>query len=115
MWLRLDSSRRFITALEIPWGVNPRRCSRRIGHWSTLFAGFAYTHPIGVSSRGSFRTTVVDRYSDQGVRYEEHQTVAGTITGHLASGSIRGRLRVVRRNGEVVRCSFGPQRWRAGD
>ena len=115
VWLRLDSSRGFIAALEIPWGVDPDRCSRRVWHRSTLFAGFAYTHPIMVSTGGRFRTTVVDRYSDQGTRYEEHQTVAGRIAGHVARGSVGGRLRIERRNGQVVRCSFGPQRWRAGD
>ena len=115
VWLRLDPSRAFITALEIPWGVDPGRCSRRVWHRSTTFAGFAYSHPVSVSARGTFRTTVVDRYSDQSSRYEEHQTVTGTIAGHVARGSISGRLRIERRNGQVVRCSFGPQRWRAED
>jgi hypothetical protein len=115
VWLRLDPSRGFISAIEIPWGVDPKRCSDRIWHRSAMYSGLAYSRSIRVSSAGTFRQTVVDRYSDQGTRYEEHQTVAGTITGHVARGSISGRVRIERRSGRAVRCTFGPQRWRAGD
>jgi hypothetical protein len=115
VWLRLDPSRGFISALEIPWGVDPARCTRRIWHRSTLFAGSVYSGAIHLTADGTFRKTVVDRYSDAGSRYVERQTVAGRIDGHVARGSISGRLRIRRPSGQVVRCTFGPQRWRADD
>jgi hypothetical protein len=46
-------------------------------------------------------------------RYEETQLVTGTITDRRAAGRIRGRVKYVRPNGRVVRCTFGPQTWNA--
>ena len=48
---------------------------------------------------------------EEGTRYEENETVTGTIANDVATGSISGRVRIVKRNGKVVRCNFGPQRW----
>jgi hypothetical protein len=114
-WLRLDSGRRSIAALQMDWAVAPERCSNRKTYSSTLYAGYEELNPIRVSGDGKFKRTVVDRYSDEGTRYEEHQTIEGTIANHVATGSIGGRVRILRPNGKVVRCNFGPQRWRLVD
>jgi hypothetical protein len=70
---------------------------------------------LRVSQAGTFKKTVVDRYNEEGSRIVEHQTVQGSIAGDVATGSISGRVRIVRPNGQVVRCNFGPQRWRMVD
>jgi hypothetical protein len=114
-WLRLDSGRRAIAAIEMQWAVASERCSNRKTYFSALYAGYEWQDPIIVSQAGKFRKTVIDRYRDRGSRYEEHQVVSGTIDGPVARGSISGRVRVVKPNGQVVRCNFGPQRWRLRD
>jgi hypothetical protein len=114
-WLRLAPGRRAIASLQMDWAVAPERCSNRKTYSSTLYGGFEEFSPINVSPGGKFRKTVVDRYSDQGSRYEEHQAVNGTITGDVATGSISGRVKIVKPSGQVVRCNFGPQRWRLVD
>ena len=43
------------------------------------------------------------------------QATAGTINGRVATGSISGRVRIVKPGGRVVRCDFGPQTWRLVD
>jgi hypothetical protein len=80
-----------------------------------LYAGYEELSPIRVSRAGTFRREVVDRYRSDGKRYEERQIVDGTITGDVVTGSIRGRVKIVKPNGQVVRCSFGPQGWRLVD
>jgi hypothetical protein len=114
-WLRLAPGRLAIASLQMEWAVAPERCSNRRTYSSTLYAGFEEFSPITVTEAGRFKRTVVDRYRDEGIRYEEHQTVQGTISGHVATGSIRGRVRFVRPDGRVVRCNFGPQLWRLVD
>jgi hypothetical protein len=113
VWLRLDPSRSVIAALEVPWAIARERCSNRKGYFSTLLAGYENGTPISVSSRGTFTRAVVDRYRMGGTRYEEKQLVTGTITDQRAAGRIRGRVKYVRPNGRVVRCTFGPQTWNA--
>jgi hypothetical protein len=114
-WLRLAPGRGAIASLQMDWAVAPRRCSNRKTYSSTLYAGFEEFNPISVSSSGKFKRTIVDRYSEQGSRYEEHQVVQGTIEGGVATGSLSGRVKIVRPNGQVVRCNFGPQGWRLVD
>jgi hypothetical protein len=114
-WLRLAEGRRAIAALQIDWAVAPERCSNRKTYSSTLYAGFEEFEPTTVSEAGKFAKTVVDAYTDEGSRYEERQVVNGAITGNVARGSIRGRVKIVRPNGQVVRCNFGPQTWRLVD
>jgi hypothetical protein len=113
VWLRVDSSSSVIAWLEIPWAVSRERCSNRKGYFSILLAGYQNGTPISISGRGRFTRTVVDRYRDRGTRYEETQRVTGTITDQRAAGRIRGRVKYVRPNGRVVRCTFGPQSWNA--
>lgn len=114
VWLRLHPSRTVIAALEIPWEIAATRCKNdRNGYFSTLYAGFENDYPISVNPQGKFRKTVVDRYRDRGIRYEEHQTVTGTITDKRASGTIRARTIATRPNGRVARCSSRTQTWSA--
>jgi hypothetical protein len=114
-WLRLAPGRDSIAALQIDWAVAPERCSNRKTYSSTLYAGFEEFEATRVSDAGKFARTVVDEYTEEGSRYEERQIVNGTITGDVARGSIRGRVKIVRPNGQVVRCNFGPQTWRLVD
>jgi hypothetical protein len=114
VWLRLHPSREVIAAVEIPWEIAPDRCKNdRNGYYSTLFAGFHYDFPIDVTPEGKFKKTVVDRYRDQGVRYEERQTVTGTITAERASGTIRAVGITTKPNGRVGRCTSRVQTWSA--
>jgi hypothetical protein len=114
-WLRLDPARRSIAALHIEWAAAPERCSNRKVYFSTLYAGYEQGSPIPVDERGRFSKVVVNRYPYAGRRYVETQAVSGTIAGHIATGTISGRASVVRPGGQVVRCTFGPQRWRLTD
>jgi hypothetical protein len=113
VWLRLDPSRSGIASLEIPWAIARERCSNRKGYFSTLVAGYEWETPIPLNSRGKFDRKFIDRYRSGGTRYEETQRVTGTITDQRAAGRIRGRVKYVRPNGRVVRCTFGPQTWNA--
>jgi hypothetical protein len=114
-WLRLDGARRSIAALHIEWAAAPERCSNRKVYFGTLYAGYEWNSPIPVDERGRFNKVIVDRYPYAGGRYVETQAVSGTIAGHVATGTISGRARGVRPGGQVVRCTFGPQRWRLTD
>jgi hypothetical protein len=114
-WLRLAPGRNSIAALQIDWAVAPERCSNQRTYSSVLYAGGEEFLPIRVGAAGRFARTVVDRYTTEGSRYEEHQVVNGTIAEDVARGSIRGRVKIVRPNGRVVRCNFGPQTWRLVD
>jgi hypothetical protein len=114
-WLRLDPGRAAIAAMQMDWAIAPERCSNRKTYGSALYAGYEEFDPISVSPAGKFKKTVVDRYTERGSRYEERQSVEGTIGGDVATGSISGRVRIVKPNGRVVRCDFGPQRWRLVD
>ena len=114
-WLRLDPARRSIAALHIEWAAAPERCSNRKVYFSTLYAGYEQGFPIPVNDQGRFSKVVVSRYPWQGGRYVERQVVSGTITDHVATGTISGRARGVRPSGRVIRCTFGPQRWRLTD
>jgi hypothetical protein len=114
-WLRLDPGRRSIAAMHIEWAAAPERCSHRRVYFGTLYAGYDNGFPIPVDERGRFSKVVVDRYPYQGGRYVERQVVSATITGQVATGTISGRVRFVRPDGRVVRCNFGPQRWRLVD
>jgi hypothetical protein len=114
-WLRLVPGREAIASMQMDWAIAPERCSNRRVHTSILYAGSEELEFIRVSQAGKFNKTVVDRYKEEGSRIEEHQTVQGSITGDVATGSISGRVRIVKPNGQVVRCNFGPQRWRMVD
>jgi hypothetical protein len=114
-WLRLSPARDSIASLQMDWAVAKERCSHRKTYSSTLYAGYEEFQQIRVSPAGKFEKTIVDRYRNEGTRYEETQTVSGTVNGHVATGSINGRVRIVQKGGRVVRCNFGPQRWRLTD
>lgn len=114
-WLRLDPARRSIAALHIEWAAAPERCSNRKVYFSTLYAGYEQGFPIAVDEQGRFEKVVVSRYPWQGGRYVERQVVGGTITDRVATGTISGRARGVRPSGQVIRCTFGPQRFRLTD
>jgi hypothetical protein len=115
VWLRLDPGRRAIASMHVEWAIVPERCSNRKRYSSTLYAGYEEFRPISVGQEGKFKRTVVDHYNDQSGRYEEHQTVSGTISGAVAIVSISGRVKIDKPNGKVVRCTFRPQRWRLAD
>jgi hypothetical protein len=114
-WLRVDPGRRSVAALLIEWAVAPDRCSNKRSYSSTLYAGYEEFQPIQLSAEGGFKKTIVDRYKDGGSRFEETQTVVGSIDGHVAVGSISGRAKIVKPDGRVVRCNFGPQAFRLVD
>jgi hypothetical protein len=114
-WLRLSPARDSIASLQMDWAVAKERCSHRKTYSSTLYAGYEEANQIRVSRAGKFKKTVVDRYRSEGTRHEETQIINGTINGHVATGSISGRVRLVQPSGRVVRCNFGPQRWRMTD
>jgi hypothetical protein len=114
-WLRLDPARRSIAAIHIEWAAAPERCSNRKVYFGTLYAGYEQGFPIPVNEQGRFSKVVVDRYPWQGGRYVERQVFSGTITGNVVTGTISGRARGVRPSGLVIRCTFGPQRWRLVD
>jgi outer membrane lipoprotein SlyB len=115
VWLRLDSSRNVILALEIPWEASGRRCSDKKGYSSALYTGAEYSQTIVVDDEGKFARTVVDRYRDAGTRYVETQTVKGKFNGARVSGTIGGTVKRTKPNGQVVRCTFGPLNWTAVD
>ena len=114
-WLRLDPGRRSIAALHIEWAASPERCSHGKVYFGTLYAGYEQDSAIPVNDSGRFSKVVVNRYTYAGRRYIETQTVRGTIAGPVATGTISGRAKAVNRGGQVVRCTFGPQRWRLTD
>jgi hypothetical protein len=114
-WLRLDPARRSIATTHIEWAAAPERCSNGEVYQSTLWAGYEWEFPIMINEDGTFSKTVVERYTDKGGRHVEHQIVRGTITDDAATGSISGRVRVVKPGGRVVTCTFGPQRLRLVD
>ena len=114
LWLRLHPSRADIAALELPWEIAPGRCTNDPnGHFSVLFAGSFHQHPIQVTPAGKFKKTVVDRFRDRGIRFEERQTVTGTITDERVSGTLWARTIAVRPNGSVARCTSRTQTWGA--
>lgn len=114
-WLRLAPGRSEVAALHIEWAVAPKRCSNHRGYESVLYAGFENFARVSVTADGRFNKTVVDKYRDQGSRYEEHMTVSGTIGNEAATGLIRGTVSIKKRTGRVVRCTFGPQSFRLLD
>lgn len=107
VWLRVDRSLNMIAVFELPWSVAPHRCSNRKGYSSMLFTGYENGDSIDIAPEGTFRETVVDRYRDRGSRFHERQIIAGTITDESAFGTIRGRVKIVKPNGLVVRCTLG--------
>ncbi len=114
-WLRLDPGRRAIASIQMDWAIRPDRCSNNKTYSSVLYGGYEEVNPISVGPDGKFKRTIVSRYRFEGSRHEEHEEIMGTITGDVATGSISGRVKVVKPNGQVVRCDFGPQRWRMVD
>ena len=114
-WLRLAPGRSAIAAIHIEWSVAPKRCSNHKGYSSVLYGGFENFAGISVSTAGVFKRTIVDKYRDQGDRYEERMTVSGTIGDKVATGSISGGVRIVKHTGRTVRCTFGPQNFRLVD
>lgn len=115
VWLRLDESRHVILAMEIPWDATGRRCSNRKGYSSRLYTGAEYSRSVAIRADGSFATTAVDRYRQDGIRYVETQIVKGRLAGSQVSGTIEGKARRTLPTGRVVRCTFGPLNWRAAD
>ena len=115
VWLRLDPSRNVILNFELPWAASGKRCSDKKSYSNTLFTGAEYQEAIAIRPDGTFKTTVVDRYRDAGIRYVDTQIVKGTLTDARVSGTIEGKSQRTKPNGRVVRCSFGPLRWSAVD
>ena len=114
-WLRLDPGRRAIASLQIDWAIAPERCSNRKAYSNIMYAGYEERNPISVGQDGSFKKTVVDRFQDEGSRYEETQVVSGKIADDVVTGSITSRVRIVKPSGLVVRCTSRIQRWRLVD
>ena len=114
-WLRLDPGRRSIAALQIDWAIAPERCSHRRSYSNTVYAGYEERQPISVGEDGAFKKTVVDRFTDAGVRHEETQIISGKVDGYTVAGSITARVRMVKPGGAVVRCASRVQRWRLVD
>jgi hypothetical protein len=114
-WLRLDPGRRAIAALQIDWAIAPERCSNRKAYSNVMYAGYEEQNPISVGQDGAFKKTVVDRFRDEGGRYEETQVVSGKVADDIATGSITSRVRIVKPSGLVVRCASRIQRWRLVD
>lgn len=114
-WLRLAPGRRLIAALRMEWAIAPSRCSNGKTYSSVTYAGYEELISINVGEAGDFKKTVILNYSNESGRGEERAAIEGTIDGNRASGTIRGRVRVAKPNGKVVRCTFGPQSWRLFD
>jgi hypothetical protein len=110
-WLRVNQSRSLILALELPYPVTRERCSNRSGYFGWVLTGVEYLEPIYIRPNRTFNGTARSRYTHRGSRFEERAVVRGTITDERASGTVQGTVRIVRANGLVVRCTFGPQRW----
>jgi hypothetical protein len=116
VWVRLDSSRQVVLALEVPWAASGKRCSDKRSYTNLLWAGAEFNaQTIVIRSDGTFTKTVVDRYRDDGIRYLETQTVKGKLTDARVTGTIEGKSRRTKPNGQVVRCTFGPLNWSAVD
>jgi hypothetical protein len=110
--LLLAPGRRAIRSIELWWAISARHCSSGRPFGEALFAGSVWGEPISVSEAGSFKATVLDNSLEAGtVRY----VISGKISGHIAQGSLSGRVRIDKRDGSVVRCKIGPQRWRMLD
>jgi hypothetical protein len=114
-WLRFAPGKRAIAAMQMDWAIAPARCSNRKTYSSTMYAGYEEFEPIAVSAAGKFKETVVDNFSKGRDRIAERQEISGELTDDVVSGSISGRVRIEKPNGRVVRCNFGPQRWRLVD
>jgi hypothetical protein len=110
-WLRLSSSRTSIAEFELPWAINGKRCSDGVGYYSLLLTGAQWDEFVAVREDGTFRTKVVDDYRHRRNHFVETQIVKGTVSADRVVGTIEGKLRRTRANGQVVRCTFGPQRW----
>jgi hypothetical protein len=113
LWVRVHATRRLIEALEISVPVSRERCSNRKGYFTSFYGGTDNLETIVIGSDGEFADTITDRYRDAGSRYEEIAKLTGKVDDERVSLTIRGTIRVVRPNGLVVRCTFGPQRWTA--
>ena len=113
VWLRLDGSRRLIAALEIPVAMSRDRCSNRKGWFTFVYGGAEWYQVIYVGATGRFKKRMLDRWSEDGIRYVEDYTVSGTITDERVTGKVEGTVRRTMPSGRVVRCSFGPQSWAA--
>ena len=110
--LFLAPGRRAIRSIDLSWAISSRHCSSGRPFGDALLAGSAWAEPISVSEAGSFKATVVDTSLEAAtVRY----VISGKISGHIAQGSLSGRVRIDKRDGSVVRCKIGPQRWRMVD
>lgn len=54
------------------WEIAPGRCTNDPnGYFSVLYAGFQYYQPIDVSPQGKFSKTVVDKYRNRGIRFDD--------------------------------------------
>src|SRR3954468_14629382 len=113
VWLRVDDSREVVIALELGYSASGSRCSDRKGYSNILYTGAVYSQPIAVKSDGTFAKTVIDRYSDQGIRYLDTVLVKGAVKDAQVTGTIQGNSRRTKPNGRIVRCTFGPLNWKA--
>jgi hypothetical protein len=114
-WLRLAPGREAIAAMQMDWAAAPKRCSNHKSYSGTLYAGFEEFHPIAVSATGRLEKEIVATYRIDRDRVEQHQLVRGTISDAVAVGYISGKVKIVKPSGKIVRCTFGPQRWRLVD
>jgi hypothetical protein len=113
VWLRLDFSRRVVAAGQIPVAISGERCSNHKGYFTTFYVGSENYRTIALAASGSFTRDVTDRYRDHGSLYNETAKLSGRVTDDRVSATISGTVRVVKPNGAVVRCTYGPQPWTA--
>jgi hypothetical protein len=112
-WLRLRPGRRAIAALEIGWFAPKKRCSSGNPWGSIVYAGSWWYDPIRLTATGTFEKTVVDHWTgDDGRKVMERQIISGQVSSDVAQGTIRGRVKIRKRDDTVVRCQFGPTHWR---
>lgn len=104
--LFLAPGRRAIRSLEVWWEVSAKRCSSGNPYGDSVFAGSVWGHPISVSEAGSFKATIRDDDLNT-ARY----VISGKVSGHVVQGTLRGRVRIDKDDGSVVRCRIGPQTW----
>jgi hypothetical protein len=110
-WLRLDSSRRLIAAVDMPYSAPSARCSNRRRFVSYLSEGLEWDTPMLVALDGSFSRRFRFSYRNEGRRFEERLTLKGTITDDRAEVSLEGTVKISGGRKPTANCRLGPQRW----
>ena len=110
-WLRLDSSRRLVAAVDMPYSAPSARCSNHKRFVSYLSEGLEWDTPMLVDIDGSFSRRFRFGYPSQGRRFEERLTLKGTVTDDRAEVSLEGTVRISGGRKPTANCRIGPQRW----